>query len=61
MIPDFYPPSAMHRVCEACFDETNAGVPGRLQGRRMESVAAESRHLFVPGSEASSVISDLGE
>jgi hypothetical protein len=61
MIPDNCPPGAMHRVCDSCFDETNASVPGRLRGPRIESVAAEARHLSVPGSEASSVISDLAE
>lgn len=58
------------RVCETCFDETNArtSIPSRLQGSSsssMERIVIDEGRLAVPRDsrrdETSSQISDLAE
>lgn len=60
--------ASSQRVCQSCFDEANAGVPGRLTGSRtvsMERIVVDQARLTIPGHlprrQSSSQLSDLAE
>ncbi|KAF5387715.1 hypothetical protein D9615_000274 [Tricholomella constricta] len=60
--------ASSQRVCQTCFDEVNAGIPGRLLGSRttsMERIFVDQARLTIPGHlirrQSSSQLSDLAE
>jgi hypothetical protein len=61
--PEVAGPGVPKRVCESCYDETNAAVPARLQGTRtLSRIVVDQGRLSVPhGRDTASQISDLAE
>ncbi|RDB22638.1 hypothetical protein Hypma_010333 [Hypsizygus marmoreus] len=60
--------ASSQRVCQMCFDEVNAGVPGRLFGSRttsLERIVVDQARLTIPGhltrGQSGSQLSDLAE
>lgn len=60
--------ASSQRVCGTCYDEVNAGVPGRLLGSSatsMERVVVDQARLTIPRQtsrrDSSSQLSDLAE
>lgn len=63
--------SSSHRVCQSCYDEVTAAVPGGLRGvgaNSMERVVVAENSLTIPASsgtgrnhQSSSQLSDLAE
>jgi len=46
-------PSALRRVCQSCYKETNDVVPNRLDGRSvMEGIVVDHERFIIPGSVA---------
>ena len=46
-------PSALRRVCQSCYKETNGVVPNRLNERSvMEGIAIDQEQFIIPGSVA---------
>jgi hypothetical protein len=51
--PEVTTPSALHRVCQSCYKETNGVVPKRLTERSvMEGIVVNQERLTIPGSVA---------
>jgi hypothetical protein len=68
VFPDPQSSASSLRVCSACYDEVNAGVPGRLRGSSstsMERIVVDQARLTIPGHlsrrDSSSQLSDLAE
>ncbi|KAF8076260.1 hypothetical protein FPV67DRAFT_1558766 [Lyophyllum atratum] len=66
--PEIQASASSQRVCQTCFDEVNAGVPGGLSGSRttsMERIVVDQARLTIPGHltrrQSSSQLSDLAE
>ncbi|KAF9469007.1 hypothetical protein BDZ94DRAFT_1245146 [Collybia nuda] len=67
-IPETQVSTTSQRVCQTCYDEVNASVPGRLLGSRttsMERIVVDQARLTIPGHlsrrQSSSQLSDLAE
>ncbi|EIW82417.1 hypothetical protein CONPUDRAFT_72656 [Coniophora puteana RWD-64-598 SS2] len=66
-IPESTASTSSHRVCQSCFDEVNANIPGRFTSSAisaMERIVIDEGRLMVPRSrsrEISSQLSDLAE
>ncbi|TDL29708.1 hypothetical protein BD410DRAFT_37290 [Rickenella mellea] len=67
-LPETTQSGSSHRVCESCYDESNASIPPRLMGSRttsMERIVIDQERLAIPThlnrSESSSQISDLAD
>ncbi|KAG5648689.1 hypothetical protein DXG03_000035 [Asterophora parasitica] len=68
-VPETQASASSQRVCQTCFEEVNAGVPGRLlSGSRttsMERIFVDQARLTIPGqlsrTQSSSQLSDLAE
>jgi len=59
-------PTALHRVCQACYEEVSNNIPSSLhRSNTMEGIVVDQQRLTIPGSlsrtQSSSQLSDLAE
>ncbi len=58
-------PTALHRVCQACYEEGANNIPSIHSTNTMEGIVVDQQRLTIPGSlsrtQSSSQLSDLAE